>query len=168
MRSPARNSARSTPYGRPSKRSRDGRPRSGCQRRSCRRCRRTRRDAAGSRSPGPAHPAAHDVRFHEIIVEASGNQVLVDVWRSLRVEARTLISVIRSDSDLRMIEEMHRPVLQALQSRDPDLAGKEMRAHIEFFGSAGRRLEGHDRRIRLMEASPMQQPNDRVYTETTN
>jgi DNA-binding GntR family transcriptional regulator len=77
----------------------------------------------------------HDVRFHEIIVEASGNQVLVDVWRSLRVEARTLVSVIRGDSNLRMIAEMHRPVLQALQSRDPELAGKEMRAHIEFFGS---------------------------------
>jgi len=77
----------------------------------------------------------HDVRFHEIIVEASGNHVLVDVWRSLRVEARTLVSVIRGDSDLRMIAEMHRPVLLALQSRDPELAGKEMRAHIEFFGS---------------------------------
>ena len=87
----------------------------------------------------------HDVRFHEIIVEASGNQVLVDVWRSLRVEARTLISVIRADSDLRMIAEMHRPVLQALQSRDPELAGKEMRAHIEFFGSfVIRRPEDHD------------------------
>ena len=87
----------------------------------------------------------HDVRFHELIVEASGNQVLVEVWRSLRVEARTLISVIRGDSDLRMIAEMHRPVLQALQSRDPDLAGKEMRAHIEFFGSVViRRPEDHD------------------------
>ena len=87
----------------------------------------------------------HDVRFHEIIVEASGNQVLVDVWRSLRVEARTLISVIRADSDLRMIAEMHRPVLQALQSRDPELAGKEMRAHIEFFGSfVIRQPEDHD------------------------
>ena len=87
----------------------------------------------------------HDVRFHEIIVEASGNQVLVDVWRSLRVEARTLISVIRADSDLRMIAEMHRPVLQALQSRDPELAGKEMRAHIEFFGSlVARRPDDHD------------------------
>src|SRR3954464_524924 len=30
----------------------------------------------------------HDTRFHEIIVEASGNQVLLEVWRSLRVEAR--------------------------------------------------------------------------------
>ena len=77
----------------------------------------------------------HDVRFHELIVEASGNQVLVEVWRSLRVEARTLISVIRAVSDLRMIAELHRPVLQALRSRDPELAGKEMRAHIEFFGS---------------------------------
>ena len=87
----------------------------------------------------------HDVRFHEIIVEASGNQVLVDVWRSLRVEARTLISVIRADSDLRMIAELHRPVLQALRSRDPELAGKEMRAHIEFFGSlVVRRPDGHD------------------------
>ena len=87
----------------------------------------------------------HDVRFHEIIVEASGNQVLAEVWRSLRVEARTLISVIRADSDLRMIAEMHRPVLQALQSRDPELAGKEMRAHIEFFGSfVIRRPDDHD------------------------
>jgi DNA-binding GntR family transcriptional regulator len=87
----------------------------------------------------------HDVRFHELIVEASGNQVLVEVWRSLRVEARTLISVIRGDSDLRMIAEMHRPVLQALQSRDPDLAGKEMRAHIEFLGSVvARRPDDHD------------------------
>jgi DNA-binding FadR family transcriptional regulator len=46
-----------------------------------------------------------------------------------------LLGVIKSDSDLRMIAEMHRPVLQALQFRDPELAGKEMRAHIEFFGS---------------------------------
>jgi DNA-binding GntR family transcriptional regulator len=74
-----------------------------------------------------------------------GNQVLAEVWRSLRVEARTLISVIRADSDLRMIAEMHRPVLQALQSRDPELAGKEMRAHIEFFGSlVTRRPDDHD------------------------
>jgi DNA-binding GntR family transcriptional regulator len=83
----------------------------------------------------------HDARFHEIIVEASGNQILLEVWRSLRVEARTLISVIKADSNLAMIAEMHRPVLGALQSRDAELAGKEMRAHIEFFGSfvTGRR-----------------------------
>ena len=78
----------------------------------------------------------HDTRFHEIIVEASGNQVLLEVWRSLRVEARTLVSVLRGPSDLHAIAELHRPVLMAVQYRDPDLAGKEMRAHIEFFGSS--------------------------------
>ena len=78
----------------------------------------------------------HDTRFHEIIVEASGNQVLIDVWRSLRVEARNLVSALKGHSDLHSIAELHRPVLQAVQFRDPDLAGKEMRAHIEFFGAS--------------------------------
>ena len=77
----------------------------------------------------------HDVAFHRVIVEASGNPVLIDVWRSLRVEARTLISVIKADSDLRMLAEMHRPVLEALRFRSPELAGREMRQHIEFIGS---------------------------------
>ena len=78
----------------------------------------------------------HDTRFHEIIVEASGNQVLLDVWRSLRVEARSLVSALKSHSDLHAIAELHRPVLQAVEFRDPELLGKEMRAHIEFFGAS--------------------------------
>ena len=77
-----------------------------------------------------------DTRFHEIIVEASGNDVLLDVWRSLRVEARSLVSALKSHSDLHSIAELHRPVLQAVQYRDPELVGKEMRAHIEFFGAS--------------------------------
>lgn len=77
----------------------------------------------------------HDTRFHELIIETAGNDVLLDVWRSLRVEASALISLIKSDANLRMVAEMHRPLITALESRDPDVAGKEMRAHIEFFGS---------------------------------
>ena len=78
----------------------------------------------------------HDTRFHEVIVEAAGNQVLLDVWRSLRVEARSLVSALKSHSDLHSIAELHRPVLQAVQFRDPDFLGREMRAHIEFFGAS--------------------------------
>jgi DNA-binding GntR family transcriptional regulator len=84
----------------------------------------------------PHAQLVHDARFHEIIVEASGNQVLLDLWRSLRVEARTLVTVLRGHSDLHAIAELHRPVLLALQFGDPELAGKEMRAHIEYFGSS--------------------------------
>jgi DNA-binding GntR family transcriptional regulator len=78
----------------------------------------------------------HDTRFHEVVVEAAGNAVLLEVWRSLRVEARSLVSVLRTSSDLHAIAELHRPILQAVQFRDPELAGKELRAHIEFFGAS--------------------------------
>lgn len=77
----------------------------------------------------------HDVAFHSLIVEASQNLVLIDVWRSLRIESRTLISVMKADSDLRMLAEMHRPVVEALRFRNPEMAGREMRQHIEFIGS---------------------------------
>ncbi len=77
----------------------------------------------------------HDVVFHEIVVETSGNQVLLEIWRSLRIEARTLISALKTGADLRMIAEMHRPILEGLRARNAELAGREMRQHIEFFGS---------------------------------
>ena len=77
----------------------------------------------------------HDMRFHEIIVEAAGNDVLLEMWRSLRVESGTFISVIKGDWDLHMIAEQHAPLVEVMKSRDPDSAAKQMRSHIEFFGS---------------------------------
>lgn len=99
-------------------------------------------DAAAA---GDAHAhLLHDVAFHAAIVEAAGNQVLLDVWRSLRIEARTLITVMKADSDLRMLAEMHRPIIGALRFGNPELAGREMRQHIEFAGSlvTGRAFHG--------------------------
>lgn len=78
---------------------------------------------------------SHDARFHELIIEAAGNRTLLDVWRSLRVEARALVSVIKSDSDLSTIAEKHRSILDALRARNAELAAKEMREHIEHFGA---------------------------------
>lgn len=83
----------------------------------------------------PHTQLVHDVRFHQIIVEASGNQILIEMWNSLRVEARTLISAIKSGGDLQLIAEMHRPILHGLQIGDGEVAGREMRQHIEFFGN---------------------------------
>jgi DNA-binding GntR family transcriptional regulator len=78
---------------------------------------------------------AHDSRFHELIVESSGNLVLLEVWRSLQVKARSLSNIVNSDLDLGIVAEMHQPIVAALRYRDADLAGKEMRTHVEFFGS---------------------------------
>jgi DNA-binding GntR family transcriptional regulator len=77
----------------------------------------------------------HDARFHELIVQAAKNSLLFDLWRSLHVETRTLITISRIDVDPRAIAETHVPIMRALRQRDPELAGKEMRYHIEHFGA---------------------------------
>ena len=76
----------------------------------------------------------HDVEFHRLIVEASGNRVLQDMWRSLRIEARTLISVLKAHIGGYELAEMHRPVLEALAEGDAEKAGLLLRMHVEYFG----------------------------------
>jgi len=76
----------------------------------------------------------HDARFHELIVEASGNSVLLDAWSGLRIEAFTLISLVTSRLDLVAIADTHLPTLDALRQRDAELTGKMMREHIATFG----------------------------------
>lgn len=78
----------------------------------------------------------HDVEFHRLIVEASGNRVLLEVWKSLRIEARTLISAIATELDPHELAERHRPVLEALAAGDGERAGSLIRQHVEFFGES--------------------------------
>jgi DNA-binding GntR family transcriptional regulator len=75
-----------------------------------------------------------DVRFHRLIVEASGNRTLLEVWSSLRVEARTVITVLATGVDRHELAEMHRPILEALAGGDPEKAGRVVREHVEHFG----------------------------------
>lgn len=76
----------------------------------------------------------HDVRFHRLIIEASGNSILIDVWNSLRVEGRTVITALKTGMDGHEIAELHRPVVEALRARDPERAGSALRRHVEHFG----------------------------------
>lgn len=75
-----------------------------------------------------------DVRFHRLIVEASGNRTLLEVWSSLRVEARTVITVLATGVDRHELAEMHRPILEALARGKPEEAGRVVREHVEYFG----------------------------------
>lgn len=76
----------------------------------------------------------HDVDFHRLIVHASQNTTLIEVWSSLRIEARTLITSVQTHLDLHQIAEMHLPILDAFEARDPELAGRAIRAHVLAFG----------------------------------
>ncbi len=68
--------------------------------------------------------------------KAAGNTVLLDCWSGLRIEAYTLVSMIKSHLDLIAIANAHLPILDALRQRDGSLAGKVMREHIEHFASS--------------------------------
>jgi DNA-binding GntR family transcriptional regulator len=76
----------------------------------------------------------HDVAFHRLIVEASGNRILLETWKSLRIEARTIVTALRTGLDGHEIAERHRPVLEALRERDPGRAGTTLRRHVEQYG----------------------------------
>lgn len=73
----------------------------------------------------------HDVQFHELVAVASGNSVLIGVWKSLHLEMRTLVTFVTLDTELPAIAESHVQVLEALRSGDPNRAGEALRAHIE-------------------------------------
>jgi len=82
---------------------------------------------------GDAHAfMPHDVRFHRLIVEASANRTLVDLWTSLHVEARTMITFIRY-GDLHYIAESHVPILDALRAQDAELTARRLREHFEYY-----------------------------------
>jgi DNA-binding GntR family transcriptional regulator len=74
-----------------------------------------------------------DARFHELIVQAAGNSVLLDTWSALRIEAFTLVSLVASNLDLVAVADAHLPILDALRGGDADLTGKVMREHIATF-----------------------------------
>jgi DNA-binding GntR family transcriptional regulator len=75
----------------------------------------------------------HDVAFHRRIVEASGNGTLGELWRSLHVDLRTTITLIKRAADLGEVAETHVPVLEALRSGDAERAATALRSHIESF-----------------------------------
>jgi DNA-binding GntR family transcriptional regulator len=76
---------------------------------------------------------AHDVAFHRRIVEASGNGTLEELWRSLHVDLRTTITLIKRAADLSEVAEAHVPVMEALRSGDADRSAEALREHIESF-----------------------------------
>jgi DNA-binding GntR family transcriptional regulator len=78
--------------------------------------------------------AEHDARFHQLIVEASGNTRLFEMWSSLQVEARTTITAVATGLAPAEAAALHRPILEALRSKNAKQAGKAIRSHVEMFG----------------------------------
>lgn len=74
-----------------------------------------------------------DVEFHRTIIDACGNSILRDVWLSLRVEGRTMITSLRAGIGLEEIASIHEPILAAVCAKDPDAAAAAMRRHFDVL-----------------------------------
>jgi DNA-binding GntR family transcriptional regulator len=76
-----------------------------------------------------------DVEFHRTIVDACGNSILRDVWQSLRIEPRTMITSLQTGIGLDEITGIHEPILSAVRARDPEAAAAAMRRHFDVLRS---------------------------------
>ncbi len=84
----------------------------------------------------------HDIEFHRRIVEAAGNPILEQCWRSLGVEGRITITLYGTYVAPREAAELHVPLLEAIRSRKPGAAGRAARKHVEDFARIARERPG--------------------------
>ena len=88
----------------------------------------------------------HDIAFHREMVEAAGNPVLEQCWKSLGVEGRITISLYGTYVAPLDAAEKHVPILDAIRSGNPNAAGREARKHVEVSAKLMRtRLKSTDR-----------------------
>jgi DNA-binding GntR family transcriptional regulator len=71
-----------------------------------------------------------DMRFHEILLEHSGQQQAAQVWRSIAPRIRAYFFRYGRKSSLGQIAVEHGELLTALQTRDPDVIAAALEQHI--------------------------------------
>jgi DNA-binding GntR family transcriptional regulator len=71
-----------------------------------------------------------DMRFHELILERSGQPHTAQVWRSISPRIRAYFFRWGQTADLRRIAVEHGDLLRTLQSRDPDRVISALELHI--------------------------------------
>jgi DNA-binding GntR family transcriptional regulator len=82
-----------------------------------------------------------DNKFHETIVQLSGNKMLRRTFHLLLLGYWTTITVRLSKLDLEELAARHKDLLEALKSRDPEPAAAAMQRHIEELGKPSSQLQ---------------------------
>lgn len=64
----------------------------------------------------------HNLKFHKLIVDATGNQTLIDHWTRLNIKIRTFINVQRHHSDLLAAAVSHDTIIDAIALGEAEAA----------------------------------------------
>ena len=70
-----------------------------------------------------------DLRFHALVLSRSGQPHTAQVWRTIAPRIRAYFFRY-GRSNLKRIAEEHRELLEALQTRDPNVIGAALESHI--------------------------------------
>ncbi|MEU5876629.1 FCD domain-containing protein [Spirillospora sp. NPDC047279] len=88
--------------------------------------------AARAAATGAAEFGAADARFHLGVVEATGNQVMIEACRFFLRRLGEAMSTLRLDGEIpEASQELHEAVADAIEARDADAAGRAAAAIIE-------------------------------------
>ena len=68
--------------------------------------------------------------FHRIIVQATVNATLLDIWTRLDVRAHTIMNVLRGHRNLATVAESHRPIVDALRHGSSRTVRRALLHHI--------------------------------------
>lgn len=74
--------------------------------------------------------AGHNSIFHRIIVEASGNRILLELWETLNVQSRTMTNVRRSRRNLMQLADSHLPIIESIVAGNVDEAAALAKVHV--------------------------------------
>ena len=107
-------------------------------------------EMGASADRGDAHAqAVQNSEFHTCVIEASRNRTIQRLWAMLEPFARSYLTATVPGADLRWLADRHAAIVDALASRDPDLAASAMRVHArEAAGQVLRRTGAGDARRR--------------------
>ena len=72
-----------------------------------------------------------DLRFHEIVISASGQLHTVQIWRTIEPRIRAYFYRYERFRSFEETVEEHRLLLAALQTRDPAIALAQLERHID-------------------------------------
>lgn len=75
----------------------------------------------------------HSAGFHRVVLQASGNELLLRMWESLHVEIHSRKTLLQLNISMQAVAESHAPILAAVESGDTEFACRLSREHQEYF-----------------------------------
>jgi DNA-binding GntR family transcriptional regulator len=75
----------------------------------------------------------HSEGFHRLIIDASGNRLLSNVWTGLSIAEHTELTMVALPIDLHVVAASHQPIVDAIAAGDVERACRESREHQDSF-----------------------------------